>query len=275
MKAIKNINNNVAICLDDDNRELIAIGKGIGFQKVPHEVELSQIDQTYYNLDPHYAAMLSEWSPELIEVTREIVRKAEGHLKTQFNDTFWFALCDHISFAIENSKKGLVLSNPLSNEIQHLYEKEVLLGKWSVELVNKRLKVNLPKTERYNIALHFISHSVAVKEAGERDPEERFIEDITDIVESDMDIIIDREDYEYSRFVTHLKYLLKRAKNLDESNSENAKMFDEVYEEYPNLRSPIEKIKQYILAELGIEPSKEELLYLMMHLNRLCANKGL
>ncbi len=260
--------------MDDNGRELIAIGKGIGFQKVPHEVELSQIDQTYYNLDAHYTALLNEWSPEVIDVTMEIVRKASGYLNTQFNETFWFALCDHISFAVENSKKGLVLSNPLSNEIQHLYDREVTLGKWSVELINKRLKVQLPKAERYNIALHFISHSVAVKEAGERDPEERFVEDVTDIIESDMDIIIDREDYEYSRFVTHLKYLLRRAKKMDQENSDNAKMFDEVYEEYPNLRSPIEKIKQYIFAELGVEPSKEELLYLMMHLNRLCADKG-
>lgn len=33
MKVIKKINNNVAICLDSSNNELIALGKGIGFKK--------------------------------------------------------------------------------------------------------------------------------------------------------------------------------------------------------------------------------------------------
>ena len=43
MKVIKNINNNVSICVDDNNREVIAFGKGIGFKKPPYELELSQI----------------------------------------------------------------------------------------------------------------------------------------------------------------------------------------------------------------------------------------
>lgn len=46
MKVIKNINNNVSICVDDNNREVIAFGKGIGFKKPPYELELSQIDRT-------------------------------------------------------------------------------------------------------------------------------------------------------------------------------------------------------------------------------------
>ena len=35
------------------------------------------------------------------------------------------------------------------------------------------------------------------------------------------------------------------------------------------------KIKLYILAELNIEPSKEELLYLVIHINRFCTRAGL
>ena len=39
MKVIKNINNNVAICVDDNGHEVVAMGKGIGFSKPPYEVE--------------------------------------------------------------------------------------------------------------------------------------------------------------------------------------------------------------------------------------------
>ena len=44
MKVVRNINNNVAVCLDDQGHELIAIGKGIGFKKAPYEISLDQID---------------------------------------------------------------------------------------------------------------------------------------------------------------------------------------------------------------------------------------
>lgn len=37
MRVIKKINNNVALCLDSDNHELIAFGKGIGFPQIPYE----------------------------------------------------------------------------------------------------------------------------------------------------------------------------------------------------------------------------------------------
>ena len=33
MKAVRKINNNVAICIDNNHKELIAFGKGIGFQR--------------------------------------------------------------------------------------------------------------------------------------------------------------------------------------------------------------------------------------------------
>ena len=44
MKAIKKINNNVAICLDSHNRELVAFGKGIGFPKMPYSIQ-----ESFYN----------------------------------------------------------------------------------------------------------------------------------------------------------------------------------------------------------------------------------
>ncbi|WP_368259898.1 CAT RNA binding domain-containing protein, partial [Clostridium paraputrificum] len=37
MIVVKKINNNVAICLDNNNNELIAFGKGIGFPATPYE----------------------------------------------------------------------------------------------------------------------------------------------------------------------------------------------------------------------------------------------
>lgn len=275
MKVIRNINNNVAVCLDDNNHEVIAFGKGIGFQKAPYEIELAQIDRTYYNLDSHYIALLNELPEDIMEVTTEIVDKGSAYLGIELNKTFWFSLCDHINFAVEDAKKGLIISNPMTNEIRHLYEKEMLLGKWAVKHIAKKLSIRLPQSEEGNLALHFINAMQMVKQSQEEDDMEHFVEDITDIIESEMNIIIDRNDFSYSRFVTHLKFLLKRSHKLNESISDNVKMYEQVYSNYPEIRGAIAKIKEYIIVELDIEPSKEELLYLMIHINRLCARDGL
>lgn len=275
MKVIRNINNNVAVCLDDNNHEVIAFGKGIGFQKAPYEIELANIDRTYYNLDSHYMALLDELPEEIMEVTTEIVEKGSAYLGVDFKKNFWFSLCDHINFAVENAKKGLVISNPMTNEIRHLYDKEMLLGKWAVKHIDKKLSIKLPQSEEENLALHFIHVMQMNKQSQEKDDIEHFVEDITEIIESEMNIIIDRNGFSYARFVTHLKYLLKRSNKLNESVSDNEKMYESVYNNYPNIQGVIKKIKEYIMIELDIEPSNEELLYLMIHINRLCAKDGL
>ena len=266
MKVIKNINNNVSICVDDNNREVIAFGKGIGFKKPPYELELSQIDRTFYDLDEHYISLLNELSEDLMSVTLEIVDKANSYLKVELSKVFYFTLADHLNFAIQRAKKGMAINNPMV--------KEMRLGEWAVKLIKKRLGVVLPRSEAGNIAMHFIDAEVAVSTSME-DQTEQFVEDITDIVNDTLNIIIDRNDFTYSRFVTHLKYLLKRVSNLDEAKSENVKMYEKVRAEYPYLLKTTEKIKEYMTACLGIEPSEEELLYLMLHLNRLCAREGL
>lgn len=147
------------------------------------------------------------------------------------------------------------------------------MGEWAVKHIGRRLSIRLPQSEAGNIAMHFINAEQQVKQASERNDIEHFVEDITDIVESGMNVIIDRDSFSYSRFVTHLKYLLKRSGSLDVPESENEKLYESVCEEFPELKRVGEKIKEYIAATLLVEPAKEEILYLMIHINRLCARE--
>ena len=51
MRVIKKINNNVALCIDHSGREVIAMGKGLGFGQIPREVPLREIERTFYDID--------------------------------------------------------------------------------------------------------------------------------------------------------------------------------------------------------------------------------
>ena len=115
MKVIKKINNNVAICLDSSNNELIALGKGIGFKKTPYELEdLTLVDRTFYDINPSIVALMDEVSEDLFQVSVEIVDKAKVYLKTDISDSFAFVLADHLHFAIYRSRQGIIIGNPLA-----------------------------------------------------------------------------------------------------------------------------------------------------------------
>ena len=84
MKVIKNINNNVSLCLDSNNIEVVAFGKGIGFTKPPYEVDLNQVQRTYYDIDPMYINMISDIPEEILTLRRcEIAVMVGGHISGQ------------------------------------------------------------------------------------------------------------------------------------------------------------------------------------------------
>lgn len=67
MRAIQRINHNAAICEDGAGRQLIALGRGIGFGDMPHEVDLDVITRTFYGIDSKYLAFIDEVDPEVLE----------------------------------------------------------------------------------------------------------------------------------------------------------------------------------------------------------------
>ena len=74
MKVVKKINNNVALALDGNGKELVAMGKGIGFPEMPYEVtDLSSITKTFYSIDDSLIGLFSEISEEIFDVSFSIL----------------------------------------------------------------------------------------------------------------------------------------------------------------------------------------------------------
>lgn len=60
MKIIRQINNNAALALDGNGKELVVLGRGVGFPKMPYELtDLSRIERTFYDVNPNILA----WRP--------------------------------------------------------------------------------------------------------------------------------------------------------------------------------------------------------------------
>ena len=274
MKVIKKINNNVVICLDHNNRELVAFGRGIGFPAAPYELDdLSKIDRTYYGVNSSYMGLVNEIPEEVFEVAAKIVDMAVNYIDCELSSNLVFTLADHINFAIERNQRNMNLRNPFLYDIRYFYEKEIDIGNLAVKMIRRYLKVSLPEEEAGNIELHFINAEALSEKENEFNVSDTIVEEVTYLIEKELNIRIKREDFNYSRFVSHLQYLMKRKDAVSSISSDNIKLYMEMKEEFPVIYQCVLKIRDYMAGKLDWELSEEELLYLILHVNRLYARE--
>ncbi len=265
MKVIKNINNNVAICLDSNGLDVVVFAKGIGFKKPPYEIDVSEIQRSFYDVNPSYIEMMANADEDIINIATEIKRYSdEMNIVTSSN--LLFSLIDHITFAIQRSQEGVFFNLLLSNDISHLYPNEMKIGKYAVDLIYKVKKIRLPKEEAAYIAMNIINseREVSNKQASE----EKMINDIVKIIEDESNITIDRESVSYSRFESHMRYLLK-VRKVKEEDSLYPDLLETVKNNYKEDFDCALKVRDCLKAS-GFGPfSNDDVLFLTIHINKL------
>jgi Transcriptional antiterminator len=273
MKAIKKINNNVAICVDSNNKELIAFGKGIGFQAMPYEIsDLSLISMTFYRIDNKFYNLIEEIPENIFEVAALIANKAQTTLKCNLNPNLVVGLADHINFAIIRMKKYKKMKMLFSYDVEQLYPKETRLGRYAVELIQKKLYVNLPDSEITSIAMHFVNAEEENEPEAEVAEAEALIWDVTDKIENFFAVALDRNDFNYNRFAMHMRYYFKRIKEKKQFIDDNVAIVQVMKENNPKVYECASMISKFIDEKLGSESTEDEMLYLMMHINRIIKN---
>ena len=271
MKVIKNINNNYAIAIDGSGKQLIVSGRGIGFGEVPREItNLSAINQTFYDIDEEYIQIINSIPEEIIDISAQIISYARNRIDNPISSSIVFTLADHINFSINRYRKNMNIKLPILYDVEHLFEKEMEAGLFGINLIKRRLKVLLPKDEAAYIALHILNAEEKKKNVDAEN--ELIVEEVTGIVEKCYQIKLDRNDFNYSRFVSHLHYLLKRGRDKKLVETINYQLFETIRENYQQTYECVEKISSYLLSR-KIELNPEEKLYLMLHINRLCTRE--
>lgn len=269
MRIIKNINNNFAIAIDGAGNQLIVSGKGIGFGEVPRELEdITIINRSYYDVDESYVSMINEIPEEIINISSKIVDKAREEINNPLSSNIVFTLADHLNFAIERMKKRMSVKLPIIQDIKYLFEREVKIGEYGVNLIWDTLKIYLPKEEAVYIALHIINAEEKNKSESENEDDD-IIQMITKIIEEEFNVGINRENINYSRFVSHMHYLLRRGRSKQLFKTINEEIYDNLKKEFPKTHECADKVSAYLSSFYGINLNKEENLYLMLHINRL------
>ena len=277
LRGIRKLNNSAAICVDSRGREVIVMGKGVGFGEFPREILLSQIERSFYNINEKDQNVMRDLPPEVVLFTAKMMDIIKNELPYEMNPNAVLVLADHISFAMERMKKNLRVKMPLAYDIRQMYPAEYKIAKYIVARIRKEFKVALPEEEISGIAMNLINARAGedTEKKGETEEFNDMLEEITEIVEKDFRIIVDRDSFDFSRYATHLQYLFQRIKAGKAINSANLQLYPELCRDFPELAECAEHVACHIRAKWSVDLSDEERLYLMLHINRICVREGL
>lgn len=272
MKAVRRINNNVAVCVDSKGTELLAVGRGIGFGKLPKELKLDQIDQTFYNVDKRYIAAMDEISPEIIDFTIRAVAEIMGDLDGELTPNVVFMLADHLSFALERAREGQVIEMPLMYDVEHAYPREYRLARYFVRRAAREFGVRLPDFEVPTVAMHLANARIAPATPDELAAIQRrqdMLEEITEIVEEHFSLTVDRSSVAFARYAAHVRYLCERLDTHEALSSVSLKGFEGFQNQFPEGVSCVERIATHFEQAWNSKLTEDEKLYLLIHISRI------
>lgn len=271
MKIMKKLNNNVVLALNDKDEEIIVVGKGLGFRKTPYILEdISLIEKKYVIPESTKASEILDSIPdEVIKVTEKVIRSGYRELNMEFNADILLTLSDHINFALQRNKEKIKMRNPLEWEIKHLYPKEYTVGANSLDIIEKELGVRLNENESAFIALHFINAQLGKHDMTETTKITTIMGEILNLIKYKFKIEFDEDSFEFTRFVTHIRYFIMRQVSNKPLVNENSDMFDFMKDRLAEELECVKIIEKHLDKNYGWKCTKDERLYLMLHIQRI------
>ena len=271
MIIIRIFNNNAVAVKNQDNLESIVLGSGVGFNKKTGDlVNIEKIEKSYFiqdELQTKFLSLLENTNEEHFSISQHIIQYAEKK-GFKISNQVIISLTDHISFAIQRSKNEIKLPNLMLAETKILYPNEYEIGLYSLNYIYEKLNVKLDQDEAAYIALHIIS-SVTMQSTTNTVNTLKFVKGSLDILESTYLIDTNNDDFDHMRMTTHLKFLAQRIFNNQEIiSNQNDDMYDYLILQNTNHNVFIQNYKKYLLEEFNYKLSKQESVYLLIHITK-------
>ena len=274
MKIKKVINNNLVKSINENNEEVLVMGCGLGFKKqIGDDIDEDKIEKIYISKDKETSnkliKLLEKMPIEYIQTTNEIVSYAKVSLGKKLNDNIYITLTDHISFAVERFKQGILVKNALLWEIKRFYNHEFLIGKEALSIIKKHIGIDLPEDEEGFITLHIVSALMSSSNVFETTEMTKVIQNILNIVKYHFNVELDEHSLHYERFITHLKFFVQRVFSGVEIDDDDKSFLLILKEQYKKEYQCALKIRKYIKNEYGYDLTEDELVYITVHIRRV------
>lgn len=270
---IKVLNNNVVFVKDNHDKDYIAVGNGIGFrhkvsEKLGNEEIIKLFTQTEKQSKSKLLDLLNEIPFDRFELAMDLVDYAEKILDRNLNDNLAISLADHLHFLLQRYQDGVIFPSFASEEIKRFYQEEYAVGCNIVDIINKRYEIKLNNDEATTIAFHIIN---ATEQGSQKVlPIMYGVRDIVDIVEEGFQVKLDINSLEYSRFIIHLKFFMKRVVVNSEVALETSHSLLKKFElEFSEIKQVIQRVEKYIKDKYNYTMNADDKLYLFVHIRRL------
>lgn len=266
------LGNNIISSWDSNGKEILLMGKGIGFSVKPGSlVDESKISKTF-SLKTKELSQFTELIskiPELhIRCAGKVISYAKETLNIKLNDNIYITLTDHLNYAIERKKQGIEFKNALLWEIKKFYHQEYQIGLEALNIIKERLGVELSEDEAGNIALHIVN--------AELDTDMKLsieitqmIQDIINIVRYHFGVSLNEDTLSYERFVTHLKFFVQRAVRKQYYETGDMEFCNMIYRQYQDAYHCALKVDTYVKKKMNYQITGEEIMYLTVHIKRI------
>lgn len=275
MQIYKILNNNVAVVLDEQAQEKIVMGRGICFKKkAGDEISPETVDKTFFlsasEANSKFQVLIQDIPLEHIAIGEEIITEARIRLGKKLNDMIYISLIDHVHTSIVRCLDGVTVKNVLLWDIRRFYKDEFQIGLWALEQIKEKCKVELPVDEAGFIALHLANAQMDEGVMHNMYEITRIMQEVVNIVKYHFHVEFNEDDVYYYRFITHLKFFAKRLiekKTYEDGDSDD--LLDVIKNKYQNAYHCVEKISTFVAKKYQYELSKEEQLYLTIHIERV------
>lgn len=273
MKIIQILNNSSAIVSSEEG-ELIILGKGVAFgKKIGETINENKIERKYLaeNIvtSSKFQALIDKIPLKDFELSFDIIARFKLAVPYKLNDIIYISLTDHISFAIQRAKEGIMIPNAVLNEIQIFYPFEFTLGAWAVEYIFEEVGIELTEHEAGFIALHIINAKRQEDETGLERDSMKIVNDLVSIIENFYGITFEKDNVNFHRLVTHLKYFILREFSMGSSEIEEIELFQSIIQKFPEAYAVIENIDQYFQTFYKKKLPQSEKAFLTIHINRV------
>lgn len=275
MKIIKTFNNNICLVEDAKHQEMILMGKGIAFGlKKDDEVDPNKIDKKFVfdtkELNDKFNALFDQVPVKYIELSSNIIDYATKALNIIFDSSIYLALSDHISYAIERYQNGEALKNALLFDIKKFYPNEFKVALKALDMIAYETDIKMSEDEAGFIAMHFVNASQSGEAMSQTIAITKMVEDILQIVEYHYHLALDVNSINYIRFVSHIRFFARRLFSNEIYNDDQDDLFEQIRNKYPTSYQCSLKVKKYILLNYNIDLGNDEMVYFMLHINRVC-----
>lgn len=273
LRIDKVINNNIISARDGMGVELIAMGKGIGFEKKPgSEIDDAAVEKIFRleNMDnkEHFKELLGSLPLEHIRLSTDIISYARDSLGLTLSQNVYLTLTDHISFALNRHREGMDFNIVLYDEIKLFYPLEYSVGRYALELIEERLGCRLDEDEAASIALHIINAELNTA-MGTTFVMVQMMREMMEIIENQI-TIPEGAAYPRERLISDLKQLVNRLVSEEPiSGREDEELYRFVKEKYQEEYRILDRVCEHIERQYQCTMTPEEKVYLVLSIKRM------